>query len=78
MARYTFNYYEEDYGRIGFDAPNLEEAQRLFDSMCNGGLDYDELPNYSKSSRGGDLDFTDLSEVEAPLKPIPMLVKTGE
>lgn len=78
MKRYTFNYYEEDFGRIGFDAPNLEEAQRLFEAIRNGDIDCDELPNYSKKNKGGNLEFTDLYEVEEPLKQIPLLLTTGE
>ena len=78
MPRYTFRYHEEDYGVIGFDAENLEEAEKLFESIECNEIEYDELPNYSRRTKGGQYNFTDLAQVEEPLPPIPMLLKTGE
>jgi hypothetical protein len=78
MPRYTFRYHEEDYGVIGFDAPNLEEAQKLFESLKSQEIEYDELPNYSRRTKGGDVEYTELVQPEEPLPTIPMLLKTGE
>jgi hypothetical protein len=78
MPRYTFRYHEEDYGVIGFDAENLEEAEKLFESIESNEIEYDELPNYSRRTKGGQYNFTDLAQLEEPLPPIPMLLKTGE
>ena len=78
MPRYTFRYHEEDYGVIGFDASNLEEAEKLFESIKEGEVDYDELPNYSRRTKGGEYNLTDLTQLEEPLPVIPMLLKTGE
>jgi hypothetical protein len=78
MPRYTFRYHEEDYGVIGFDAENQEHAQQLFESIECNEIEYDELPNYSRRTKGGDYNFTDLVQVKEALPKIPMLLKTGE
>lgn len=78
MPRYTFKYHEEDYGTIGFDADNLQEAQKLFESISEGAIDYEDLPNYSRRTRGGEVQFIDLEETQTALPTIPMLLKTGE
>jgi hypothetical protein len=78
MPRFTFRYHEQDYGIIGFDAPSLEEAQKLFDSIQSQEIEYDELPNYSRRTKGGDVETTDLTQLEEQLPTIPMLLKTGE
>jgi hypothetical protein len=78
MPRYTYSYHEEDTGVIGFDAPNLEKAKELFESIKSGEIEYEELPNYSRRTKGGQYDFLYLQEVKEPLPTIPMLLKTGE
>jgi hypothetical protein len=78
MPRYTYRYHEEDYGVITFDAPNLEKAQELFESIRCNEIEYEELPNYSRRTKGGQYDFIDLQEVKEPLPTIPMLLKTGD
>jgi hypothetical protein len=76
MARYTFRYHEEEYGVVGFDAPNLEKAQELFELIRQGELEFDELPNYSRSMKGGEFRYEELSELKPALPAIPMLLKT--
>jgi hypothetical protein len=78
MPRYTFRYQEEDYGVIGFDAPNLKKAKELFELIRTNEIDYEELPNHSRSTKGGQSDFTDLEQVKESLPKIPMLLKTGD
>ena len=78
MPRFTFRYHEQDYGIIGFDAPSLEEAQKLFDSIQSQEIEYDELPNYSRRTKGGDVEYTEIVQLEEPLPTIPILLKTGE
>jgi hypothetical protein len=78
MARYVFNYYEEDYGVMSFDAPTMEEASRLFKQVKEGEISYDELPNYSRTTKGGDVSYTSLLITTPALPPIPMLLKTGD
>ena len=73
MARYTFNYYTEDYGSIAFDAPSEEVANRLLNAIQEGDMEYEDLPNYSKRLRGGDVRFDNLQVVEKPLPSIPIL-----
>jgi len=78
MTRYVFNYYEEDYGKISFDAPTMEEANRLFNLLQEGGIDWDELPNYSKKCMGGECNYTELLITTPTLPAIPILgLKTG-
>ena len=60
MTRYVFNYYEEDYGKISFDAPTMEEASRLFNLVQDGDINYEDLPNYTRKSQGGDTSYTEL------------------
>ena len=78
MARYVFNYHEEDYGKMSFDAPTMEEAARLFNQLKEGAIDYAELPNDSRSTKGGEVSYNELLITTPPLPPIPMLLKTGE
>jgi hypothetical protein len=77
MPRYKFNYYVEDYGTVSFDAENMEQAEQLFNQVVEGEKDYEELPNYSKKWRGGDMRHDELKPVEQ-LPAIPILgLKTG-
>ena len=64
MARYRFTYYEEENGFIYFDAPNLTEAEALFEQVENREIDYDELPNAVRKSRNGQNEFGSLEEVK--------------
>ena len=66
MPRYTYRYHEEDYGVIAFEAPNLEKAQELFESVRCNEIEHADLPNYSRRTKGGEYDFTDLQEVKEP------------
>ena len=78
MARFQFNYYVEDYGRVAFDAKDMQEAESLFNQVCNGEIDYEDLPNYSKKWKGGDVIHDNLIQIELPLPNIPILgLKTG-
>jgi hypothetical protein len=72
MARYVFNYHEEDYGKMSFEAPTMEEASRLFKLLQEGGLDYQDLPSYSRKTMGGEVNYTEL------LITTPMPLKTGD
>lgn len=61
--QFTFRFTEEVHGVIGFEADNLEEAEKLFAELNEGEIEEEELPNHWRKTKSSECDIYDLAEL---------------
>lgn len=67
MPRYVVMVHEEYDNKWGFDADNLEHAKQLIESVQEGDISCEELPNFYEKNYSIDTTIyaEDMEEVEA-------------
>lgn len=64
MATFMAYYQTGDYGKLWFEAKDLEEAQDLLDAVSYGErMSIDDLPKLKTKVQGDELSFQGLTEV---------------
>ena len=63
MAKFTMDFYEEGYGRYGFEAKDLEEAKELHRQLNEGEIEPENLPSYWVKYMGGETTLSEPKEV---------------
>jgi len=60
MAKFRIYYIEESHGNILFDAENLDEARKLYEQLFDGEIFEEDLPNFERREKSGQVHYTDL------------------
>lgn len=63
MKTFQMWYSTGEYGKMWFDAEDIDQARELVEKLEQGEISPDELPGFSSSIKGGDgWEFSDLQE----------------
>jgi hypothetical protein len=60
MPKFRIYYTEESHGNILFDAENMDEARKLYNELFDNEIFEDELPNFERREKSGQVHYTDL------------------
>ena len=69
MPRYSFIWYEESSSHVSFDAANISSATEYFEDLQNGKFEIDDLPEIKGKWKNGQVEYSDLQEVEIEYDP---------
>lgn len=64
MATFMAWYSTGEYGKMWFEAENIEQARELLDRVQRGEISVDELPKFDSSVKGDGWEFDDLHELD--------------
>lgn len=64
MATFMAWYSTGEYGKLWFEAENIDEARELLDRVQRGEISVDELPGFDSSIKGDGWEFDDLHELD--------------
>ena len=71
MPRYSFIWYEENTIHVSFEAANISSATEYFEDLQNGKFEIDDLPEIKGKWKNGQVEYSDLQEVEIEYDPDP-------
>ena len=69
MPRYSFIWYEENTVHVSFEAANISSATEYFEDLQNGKFEIDDLPEIKGKWKNGQVEYSDLQEVEIEYDP---------
>ena len=69
MPRYSFMWYEENTVHVSFEAANISSATEYFEDLQNGKFEIDDLPEIKGKWKNGQVEYSDLQEVEIEYDP---------
>lgn len=69
MPRYSFIWYEENTVHVSFEAANISSATEYFEDLQNGKFEIDDLPEIKGKWKNGQVEYSDLQEVEIQYDP---------
>lgn len=64
MATFMAWYSTGEYGKMWFDAENIEQARELLGKVQSGEISPDELPGFNFSVKGEGWEFDDLHDLD--------------
>ena len=62
MPRFRIGFTEESYGYYYFDAPSIEDAQKLIAQAENFEIDLEDLPAFNRKTNGSQHEWLDALE----------------
>ena len=69
MPRYSFIWYEENTVHVSFEAANISSATEYFEDLQNGKFEIDDLPEIKGKWKNGQVEYSDLQEIEIEYDP---------
>ena len=64
MTSYRFQFDEEQYGYVYFDAESKQEAESLLEQVQEYQIDLEELPSFYIKHKHGETRYENLEEVD--------------